>query len=79
MARAPVSSNLLYTSARFRRNDASAEAEPPSFPRELLDDNFICIVCEPFMASDLDDSVPSGVCGVVVSVPWTRRAHSGAA
>lgn len=31
------------------------------------------------MASDLDDSVPSGVCGLVVSVPWTRRAHSGAA
>lgn len=77
MARAIVSSNFLYTSARHRRNDFSAEAEPPSFPRELFDDNFVHIVCEPVMASDLDDSVPSGVCRVVVSLPWARRAHSG--
>lgn len=78
MARVTVSSNLLYTSARHRRNDVSAEAEPPPFPRELFDDNFVHIVCEPVLASDLDDSVSSGFCWVVVSVPWTRRAHSGA-
>lgn len=71
MARASVSSKLLHTSARPRRNDVSAEAQPEPFPRELCNDNFVHIVCEPVMASDLDDCVPSCVCWVVVSVPGT--------